>query len=72
VHEGDRPAAVPVLISILKSGNPQARRNAATLLGYVADLQAAPALQQAVRDPDADVRAEAQWALGEITKKQAK
>jgi HEAT repeat protein len=62
-------AAVPVLTSILKSGNPQARRNAATLLGYIAEPQAVPALQEAVKDPDADVRAEAQWALGEIEKR---
>ena len=62
-------AAVPVLTSILKSSNALARRNAATLLGYIADSQAVPALQQAASDPDADVRAEAQWALGEIRKK---
>jgi HEAT repeat protein len=61
--------AVPVLTSILKSGNPQARHNAATLLGYIAEPQAVPALQQATKDPNADVRAEAQWALGEIRKK---
>jgi hypothetical protein len=63
-------AAVPVLTSILKSGTPQARHNAATVLGYIADPQAVPALQRATSDPDADVRAEAQWALGEINKKQ--
>ena len=62
-------AAVPALTSILKSSIPEARHNAATLLGYIADPQAGPALQQAASDPDADVRAEAQWALGEIRKK---
>jgi HEAT repeat protein len=66
------PGALPALTSILKLGNPQARRNAATLLGYLADPQAAPALQQAARDQDVEVRAEARWALEEITKKQAK
>jgi HEAT repeat protein len=64
------PAAVPVLTSILESSNSQARRNAATLLGYIADPKAGPALQRkADLDPDADVRAEALWALGEISKK---
>jgi HEAT repeat protein len=67
------PAAVPVLTSILESSNAQARRNAASLLGYIADPKAEPALQRkAASDPDADVRSEAEWALGEITKKQAK
>jgi len=61
-------AAVPALASILGSGNTQARLNAATVLGYIADPRAAPALRQAAADPDADVRAEVQWALGEITK----
>lgn len=65
-------AAVPMLTSILKSGNPQARRNSATLLGYLADPTTAPLLQQAASDPDADVRTEAQWALGEIKNKQVK
>jgi HEAT repeat protein len=64
--------ALPALTSILKSGNPQARLNAATLLGYLADPQAVPALQQAGKDPDAEVRAEARWALEEITKTQKK
>jgi HEAT repeat protein len=67
------PTAVPVLTSILESSNSQSRRNAVTLLGYIADPKAAPALQRkAASDPDPDVRAEAEWALGEITKKQAK
>jgi HEAT repeat protein len=64
--------AVPTLTSILKSGNRQARHNAATLLGYLADPATSPTLQQAVSDPDADVRAEAQWALGEIKNRQTK
>jgi HEAT repeat protein len=66
------PAAVPTLISILESSNSQTRRNAVTLLGYTADPEAVPALQRkAASDPDADVRSEAQWALGEIQKKQS-
>jgi HEAT repeat protein len=60
--------AVPTLTAILKSGTAQARLNAATLLGYIADPQAVPALQQAATDANPDVRAEAQWALGEIKK----
>jgi HEAT repeat protein len=64
------PAAVPILTSILESSNAQARRNAVTLLGYIADPQAVPALQRkAASDPNAEVRTEAQWALGEIQKK---
>jgi HEAT repeat protein len=65
-------AAVPALTSILESVSPQARHNAATVLGYIADPRAAPALQKAAGDPDTDVRAEARWALAEITKKQTK
>jgi HEAT repeat protein len=65
-------AAVPALTSILQSDSPQARRNAATLLGYIADLKAAPALQKATGDPDPDVQSEARWALEEIAKKQSK
>ena len=66
-------AAVPTLISILDSSNAQARRNAVTLLGYIADPRAVPALQRkATSDPNAEVRTEAQWALGEIQKKQPK
>jgi HEAT repeat protein len=65
-------AAVPSLTSILASGSPQARHNAATVLGYIADPQAAPALQKAASDSDAEVRTEARWALGEIAKKQTK
>ena len=67
------PAAAPTLISILESSNAQARRNAITLLGYIADPRAVPALQRkATSDPNAEVRTEAQWALGEIQKKQPK
>jgi HEAT repeat protein len=67
------PTAVPTLISILESSSAQARHNAITVLGYIADPQAALVLQRkATSDPDADVRAEAEWALGEIAKNQAK
>lgn len=67
------PSAVPTLISILESSNSQARRNAVTILGYITDPKAAPALQRkAASDPDAGVRSEAEWALGEIAKAQAK
>jgi HEAT repeat protein len=65
--------AVSTLISILDSSSSQARRNAVTLLGYIADPAAEQVLQRkATSDPDADVRSEAQWALGEIQKKQSK
>jgi len=64
---------VPTLISILESSNAQARHNAVTVLGYIADPQAVPTLQRkAASDPDAEVRTEAQWALDEIRKKQPK
>jgi HEAT repeat protein len=67
------PAVVPTLTSILDSSNAQARRNAITLLGYIADPAAVPTLQRkAASDPDAEVRTEAEWALGEIQKKQPK
>ena len=67
------PAAVPTLISILDSSHSQARHNAITVLGYIADPQAVPTLQRkAASDPSAEVRDEAQWALGEIQKKQPK
>jgi HEAT repeat protein len=67
------PAAVPTLISILDSTNSQARRNAVTILGYIADPKAAPVLERkGALDPDAEVRAEAQWALEEINKQHPK
>jgi HEAT repeat protein len=67
------PDAVPVLTLILESSNSQARRNSASLLGYIADPKAEAALRRkAASDPDADVRSEAEWALREVIKKQAK
>jgi len=67
------PTAVSTLISILDSSNWQARRNAVTILGYIADPKAVPALERKVAfDPSAEVRTEAQWALDEISKKHPK
>jgi hypothetical protein len=60
-------AAVPQLTAALRSDNPAQRRNAADLLGYIALPQAAPALQESLRnDPVPTVRRNAAWALGEI------
>lgn len=61
--------AVPALSAVLASGSPSARRDAATVLGYIASPLATPALQRAARDADAQVRNEAVWALGEIQRK---
>lgn len=62
--------AVPALAVLVNSGSPQARRNAATVLGYIASPLAVPALQEAAADTNQQVQAEARWALEEISKKQ--
>ena len=58
--------AVRALTHALDSNNALVRQNAATVLGYIGNPGAKPALQLAVVDPDPTVRAEAQWALAEI------
>jgi HEAT repeats len=61
------PAAVDPLIAALSSGNPVLRRNAADMLGYIPSPLTVQALIGALeRDPDATVRANAAWSLGEM------
>jgi hypothetical protein len=60
------PAVAP-LVTMLGSQDPQARRNAAQALGWVASPAATEALVDALKkDSDANVRGQAAWALGEI------
>ncbi len=61
--------AVPAVSAVLASGSPSARRDAATLLGYIGSPLATAALQRAARDTNEQVRNEAVWALGEIQRK---
>ena len=42
------------------------RRNAAVVLGNLGDDAGVPALERALRDPDAIVRGHAAWALGRL------
>jgi HEAT repeat protein len=60
--------AVPALSKALDSGNPAVRKDAATVLGYIASPQALPALQLATVDSDAAVRTEVTWAIDQIRK----
>ena len=67
--ETGKPAVTPLVIG-LSVGNAQRRANAATLLGYIGDARAVPALRTAAQiDEDETVRAEAQWAIDQITAK---
>ncbi len=67
--ETGKPAVTPLVIG-LSVGNAQRRANAATLLGYIGDARAVPALRTAAQiDADETVRAEAQWAIDQITRK---
>jgi HEAT repeat protein len=67
--EAGKPAVTPLAVS-LSVGNAQRRANAATLLGYIGDSRALPALRTAVEiDEDETVRSEAQWAIDQITTK---
>lgn len=59
--------AVPALVTALHSNNPNVRRNAADVLGYIASPRATAELIRALgSDPASAVRANAAWALGEI------
>lgn len=59
-------AAVPQLLTALRSDNASQRRNAADLLGYIASPQATEALRAALRtDTVPAVRRNAAYALGE-------
>jgi len=62
-------AAVPSLIKALGSNNPVVRFHAATVLGYIKDPVALPALDALAADRDPDVAKEAAWAIIEIQKR---
>jgi epoxyqueuosine reductase len=49
-----------------RPGRPVILRNAALVLGNTADERALPALERALNDPEAMVRAAARWAIGRI------
>jgi HEAT repeat protein len=57
---------VPGALAALQSGTPQARANAARLLGLVRSQDASPALVAALADPDPAVSLSAAQALGQI------
>jgi len=64
-------AVIPLTIG-LSVGDARRRANSATVLGYIGSPQALPALRTAVAlDTEDSVRAEAEWAIGEINKKNA-
>jgi HEAT repeat protein len=62
-------AAVPGLLKALGSNNPVVRLHAATVLGYIKDPAALPALGALAADRDPDVVKEAAWAIIEIQKR---
>ncbi len=62
--QAGRPAVQP-LVTVLASGDPTLRANAAQALGWLKPADATNALIAALDDPVANVRGEAAWALGE-------
>ena len=60
------PGAITPLRLALMDNNPVVRRNAAEMLGWLGAADAVPDLVQSLSDQDAAVRAQANWALGEI------
>jgi HEAT repeat protein len=67
----DGPAAVPVLVDVLRTGSPQTRAFAAQALGFLADPSARPALVEAVEDKGEVVRYHALRALGRLGRQEA-
>lgn len=66
--ENQGEAAVPALLTALRSDNWVLRRNAADMLGYIASPQAISALREALNnDPVPTVRVNAVYALGELS-----
>lgn len=66
LEEAGEAAVVP-LLEALKSDNVVLRRNSADMLSYIASPRAGPVLLKALNsDPDAAVRVNAAWALGEL------
>jgi beta-lactamase regulating signal transducer with metallopeptidase domain len=67
LNEMKEKRAVTALCRLLL-GDPRAevRQAAAEALGEIASAEALPALQQALNDPEADVRAKVSWAIAEI------
>jgi HEAT repeat protein len=63
----DGPNAVAShLVSLLNDPEPDVRRTAALSLGKIAVPESAPALTQALGDPDSLVRQYSAWALGNL------
>jgi HEAT repeat protein len=58
-------AIMPLRLALMDN-NPVVRRNAAEMLGWLGAADAVPDLVQSLSDQDAAVRAQANWALGEI------
>jgi len=67
LRQGD-PEAVPILIELLKDDNSVVRQEAILILARIGGpaRAAIPALQQALNDPDEQVRARATTALRQI------
>jgi cell wall assembly regulator SMI1 len=62
------PEAADPLIQLMQADNPAVRRRAALLLGMLADRSASAALENALEDADASVRAAASSALSQMPK----
>lgn len=60
------PAAVPALLPLLDSDDPEVRGAAAWALGFIGDPRALAPLEWALSDPDAAVRGDAALAVGRI------
>jgi HEAT repeat protein len=61
--------AVPDLVAALKDDNKMVRMGVAYALGEIGSADAVPALQEATKDPENDVRVAAQTALRQIQQK---
>ena len=60
------PAAIPLVIEALENGDDHSRAAAAKTLGHLMLIRAVEPLQNALADPNADVREAAFYALCEI------
>jgi beta-lactamase regulating signal transducer with metallopeptidase domain/HEAT repeat protein len=67
LNEMKEQRAVTALCNLLLTDvRAEVRTAAAEALGEIASAQALPSLQQALNDPEAEVRAKATWAIAEI------
>lgn len=64
-------SAVPALLAVLDTPDPDVRKFAVDILGDIRDTRAVPVLMQALDDPDENLRVSAAEALGKIGDRRA-